>query len=126
MEHLPDLDYSAQIQRLRAHLGLAQVALPSFLGGSFPSINRWKKGKARSSQLSWNKILKLAGKLNGHRIVEPEPPSYADTPAIVDFTVGAEVVRALVEGERPSFGYLANPTFATEIAGPDGGTGHDE
>jgi superfamily II DNA or RNA helicase len=34
----------------------------------------------------------------------------------VDFTASSDVVRALVEGERLSFGHLANPAFATEIA----------
>jgi superfamily II DNA or RNA helicase len=41
------------------------------------------------------------------------------TPPILDFTANPDIVRSLVEGERLSFGHLANPTFATEIASID-------
>ena len=41
------------------------------------------------------------------------------TPSILDFTANPDIVRSLVEGERLSFGHLANPTFATEIASID-------
>jgi len=119
MEHPPAQDYSTQIKRLRARLGLTQVALAKSLGVSFPTINRWENGKARPSQLSWNQILKLAGGLDDDRVAEPEPPPYPDKPPVLDFTVEPEVVRALVEGERLSFGHLANPAFATEIASID-------
>ncbi len=33
-----------------------------------------------------------------------------------DFTADPDIIRSLVEGERLSFGHLANPAFATEIA----------
>jgi hypothetical protein len=41
----------------------------------------------------------------------PEP----DTPPVIDFTADAEIVRAVVEGDRLTYGYLFNPAFATEI-----------
>ena len=63
--------------------------------------------------------MKLGDELDGDRVAEPEPPPYADKPPVLDFTVESEVVRALVEGERLSFGHLSNPTFATEIASID-------
>jgi superfamily II DNA or RNA helicase/DNA-binding XRE family transcriptional regulator len=112
-------DHPAKIKRLRARLGLTQAALAQELGVSFPTINRWENGKSRPSQLSWSQILKLAGELDADRVAEPEPPPYADKPPALDFTAGSEVVRALVEGERLSFGHLANPAFATEISSID-------
>jgi SNF2 family DNA or RNA helicase len=118
-DHLPTEDYPAKIKRLRARLGLTQAALAQELGVSFPTINRWENGKSRPSQLSWSQILKLAGELDADRVAEPEPPPYADKPPVLDFTAASEVVRALVEGERLSFGHLANPAFATEIASID-------
>jgi superfamily II DNA or RNA helicase/DNA-binding XRE family transcriptional regulator len=118
-QQLPGEDYPTQIKRLRARLGLTQAALAERLGVSFPTINRWENGKARPSQLSWNQILKLAGETEEGRVSEPEPPPYGDVPPVLDFTAGPEVVRALVEGERLSFGHLANPAFATEIASID-------
>ena len=119
MAQLPGEDYPAQIKRLRARLSLTQSALAKALGVSFPTINRWEKGKARPSQLSWRQILKLAGEPDADRVSEPEPPPYSDEPPILDFTAGPDVVRALVEGERLSFGHLANPAFAAEIASID-------
>lgn len=119
MDNLPGDDYPAQIKRLRARLGLTQAALAERLGVSFPTINRWEKGKSRPSQLSWNQILKLAGEEDADQVSEPEPPPYTAKPPVLDFTAGPDVVRVLVEGERLSFGHLANPTFATEIASID-------
>jgi SNF2 family DNA or RNA helicase len=40
-------------------------------------------------------------------------------PAILDFTAQPDVVKVLAEGERLSFGHLANPAFATEISSID-------
>ncbi len=119
MDDFSGEDYPAQIKRLRARLGLTQVALAEKLGVSFPTINRWENGKSRPSQLSWSQILKLAGEEDTDRVSEPEPPPYPAKPPVLDFTAGSHVVRALVEGERLSFGHLANPAFATEIASID-------
>jgi transcriptional regulator with XRE-family HTH domain len=116
MDYLPGDDYPAQIKRLRARFGLTQAALAERLGVSFPTINRWENGKARPSQLSWSQILKLAGEEKADRVSEPESPPYTAKPPVLDFTAGSDVVRTLVEGERLSFGHLANPAFGTEIA----------
>lgn len=118
-DHLPSEDYPAKIKRLRVRLGLTQVALAKVLGVSYPTINRWENGKSSPSQLSWSQILKLAGEGEADRVAEPEPPPYSDKPPALDFTARSEVVRALVEGERLSFGHLANPAFATEISSID-------
>ena len=110
-------DYPRYIKRLRERLGLTQKALAERLGVSFPSVNRWENGKAKPSQICWNLIQELSGESQTSSLVsEPEPPPYDHTPPLLDFTAKPEVVRALVECERLSFGHLANPAFATEIA----------
>lgn len=119
MDSLPGEDYAAQIKRLRARLGLTQTALAEEVGVSFPTVNRWENGKSRPSQLSWSQILKLAGELDADGVSEIEPPPYTANPPALDFTAGSDVVRVLVECERLSFGHLANPAFATEIASID-------
>lgn len=119
-------DYPEQINRLRAKLGLTQVALAERLGVSFPTVNRWENGKSRPSQLSWQALLDLSQEgedrdaaAHGLEVAEPEPPPYTAEPPLLDFTAKPEVVRVLVEGERLSFGHLANPAFATEISNID-------
>jgi superfamily II DNA or RNA helicase/DNA-binding XRE family transcriptional regulator len=119
MDQQPGEDYPTQIKRLRARLGLTQAALAEKLGVSFPTINRWENGKSRPSPLSWSQILKLAGEEEADHVSEPEPPPYTAKPPLLDFTAQPDVVRVLVEGERLSFGHLANPAFATEIASID-------
>jgi len=119
-------DYPERIKNLRVRLGLTQVGLAERLGVSFPTVNRWENGKARPSQLSWQALLDLskneygideAG--HGIELAEPEPLPYAAEAPLLDFTARPELVRVLVEGERLSFGHLANPTFATEISSID-------
>ena len=110
-------DYPEQIKILRAKLGLTQVALAERLGVSFPTVNRWENGKSKPSQLSWQAILELDKEET--EITEHKPLTDTAKPPLLDFTAGPEVVLVLVEGERLSFGHLANPTFATEIASID-------
>ena len=119
-------DYPEQIKSLRAKMGLTQVALAERLGVSFPTVNRWENGKSRPSQLSWQAILDLSkeaayeeDEAEGMEMAEPLPPPYTAEPPLLDFTAKPDVVRVLVEGERLSFGHLANPTFATEISSID-------
>jgi SNF2 family DNA or RNA helicase/DNA-binding XRE family transcriptional regulator len=113
-------DYPTYIKRLRDRLGLTQKELAERLGVSFPTVNRWENGKAKPSQVCWVRIMELSGEVETPlKVSEPEPPPYGDTPPTLDFTAKPEVVRALVECERLSFGHLANPAFATEIASID-------
>lgn len=120
MDQNPTKDYAAQIKRLRERIGLTQVNLAERLGVSFPTVNRWENAKSKPSQLSWNRIRELSGEFtNDSQVAEPEPPPYGGTPPILDFTANPDIVRSLVEGERLSFGHLANPAFATEIASID-------
>ncbi|GMW03144.1 MAG: hypothetical protein AMXMBFR84_42790 [Candidatus Hydrogenedentota bacterium] len=120
MESTPTENFAEEIKRLRARLGLTQVSLAERLGVSFPTVNRWENGKSEPSQLSWNRLRQIAEEFDEpSHVAEPEPPPYGNAPPKIDFTVVPDVVKCLVEGERLSFGHLANPTFATEIASID-------
>ena len=117
MDRTPGKNAPRQIKQLRRRLGLTQVALAERLGVSFPTVNRWENSKSVPSQLAWNRLLELAGELED----EPGGPdeSAPEGPPILDFTARPEVVSCLIEGERLSFGHLANPAFATEISNID-------
>jgi SNF2 family DNA or RNA helicase len=91
-------------------MGLTQTQLAEMLGVSFATVNRWENNQARPSPLAWSQIEKL---ITGEEQQEPEP---AFAPPLLDFTANPAAVRALAEGERLSFGHLANPAFATEIS----------
>jgi SNF2 family DNA or RNA helicase len=112
----PDADYPVRIKRLRASIGLTQVALAGRLGVSFATVNRWENGKTEPTQLYWAQLRKLAaGQDDG---APTEPPMTAAEP-VLDFTASADRIRVLAEGERLSFGHLASPAFATEISSID-------
>lgn len=104
------------VKAIRTRLGLTQVALAEKLGVSYPTVNRWEKGRAKPSPVLWRKLLDLSDSpLESDRIAEPEPPPHAGR-VTLDFTAEAGTVKVLAEGERLSFGHLANPVFATEVA----------
>lgn len=117
MDRTPGDSFSDQIKQLRARLGLTQVVLAERLGVSFPTVNRWENGKSKPSQLSWNRLLELSGELDSDEQSGIE--SRIPAPSILEFTARPEAVCALAEGERLSFGHLANPAFATEISSID-------
>ena len=120
MDQKPTEDYAIQIKRLRERMGLTQNNLAERLGVSFPTVNRWENAKSRPSQLSWNRLLELSGEtISATQVAEPEPPPYGGVPPILEFTANPNIIRSIVEGERLSFGHLANPAFATEIASID-------
>src|SRR5579885_3412729 len=118
-------DAGQRIRRLRGKLGLTQVQFAELMGVSFASVNRWENGQSRPSPLAWQQI--LAAEEHGLdallRQDNSSEPSRADgrqsqtevTPN-VDFSANAEVVRAVAEAERLSYGYIFNPAFATEIS----------
>ena len=117
MNHTPGDDFPDQIKKLRARMGLTQVMLAERLGVSFPTVNRWENGKSKPSQLSWNRLLELSGDFESDDRSNSEACDLAFP--MLDFTASPSVVRAVVEGERLSFGHLANPAFATEISSID-------
>ncbi len=117
IELKPKDNYPERIKQFRAERGLTQQALADRLGVSFVTVNRWENGQSRPSQLSWNQLRQL------ETIVAEEMTPYGNKeekpPVILDFTAQPEVVKVLAEGERLSFGHLANPAFATEISSID-------
>jgi superfamily II DNA or RNA helicase len=117
MDPTPGDNFTSQIKQLRGRLGLTQVMLAERLGVSFPTVNRWENGKSVPSQLSWNRLLEIAGELEEGGAESVEAKDWE--PPMLDFTAKPAVVGALVEGERLSFGHLANPAFATETSNID-------
>lgn len=109
-------NYSDHIKTVRVKLGLTQERLAERLGVSFATVNRWEKGRSRPSQLAWERLQVLLADLEG-----PQPAktmsATRNTEAIpLDFTANPEAVRVIAEGERLSFGHMANPAFGTEVA----------
>jgi superfamily II DNA or RNA helicase len=94
--------------------GLTQVALAAQLGVSFPTVNRWENGQTRPSQLSWSQIVRLAADRGPGKATE----GGVSAPGVhlLDFTAPPDAVSVLAEGERLSFGHLANPAFAAETS----------
>ncbi len=105
-------DYSTRIKQFRARLGLTQLELATRLGVSFATVNRWENGQTKPSPLSWHQLLRMD---EGETATAPAPQSVVEQP-VLDFTASPDVVRALAEGERLSFGHMFNPAFATEIS----------
>jgi len=115
IDHTTIEDYADRIKSLRVRLGLTQQALAEKLGVSFATVNRWENGQTRPSKLSWGQLRQL--EVTMAEEFSPESKNNEESPsAILDFTAPPEIVKVLAEGERLSFGHLANPTFATEIS----------
>ena len=118
MDRTPGPEFPSQVKQLRLRLGLTQVELATRLGVSFPTINRWENDRSIPSQLAWTKLRELAGDTDEDKNRSDASPVAGEAPAL-DFTGSHEAVLALAEGERLSFGHLANPAFATETANID-------
>ena len=123
---LPD-DFAGRIRRLRAKLGLTQQRLAAYLHVSFASVNRWENKQSRPNRLAWRLILRAehagldaftesesVGSKDGDDAVTAVRPD-TGTPGI-DLTTSSEIVRAVAEAERLTFGHLFNPAFATETS----------
>jgi SNF2 family DNA or RNA helicase/DNA-binding transcriptional regulator YiaG len=108
---VPD-DYAERIKRIRGRLGLTQQSLADRLGVSFATVNRWENSQTKPSRLFWTQIERL--------IIEPPPARHFsaanESSPRLDFTANPAAVLALAEGERLTFGHMANPAFATEIS----------
>jgi len=119
------VDYGQRVRRLRGKLGLTQMQFAELMGVSLASVNRWENGQSHPSPLAWQRI--LAAEEHGLDALLPQPsgqrPSRTDgrharTDLIpdLDFSANPEIVRAVAEAERLSYGYIFNPAFATEIS----------
>ena len=109
---VPD-DYADRIKRVRGRLGLTQQAFAAKLGISFATANRWENAQTKPSRFQWARVETLTG----DEVVEKKdlsPVAAGRSP--LEFTGNPAGVLALVEGERLSYGHLANPAFATEIS----------
>jgi len=120
-DELSALEVAERIKSLRSRLGLTQVALAKELGVSFPTVNRWENAQSRPSRLSWSQLAKLATERASppdfERPSDTTQSSAEDSSAkLLDFTTPAAIVAVLAEGERLSFGHLANPAFAAETS----------
>lgn len=120
MKQSLDNDYAEQVKQIRLKLGMTQVELAQALGVSFPTVNRWENNKSRPSRLSWKHLKELSEKEGALSVREEEKEAVSDsTPPPIDFTADPKLLKVLAEGERLSFGHLANPAFATEISSID-------
>jgi superfamily II DNA or RNA helicase len=84
------------------------------------TVNRWENNQSAPSGLALQKILREEQSLG---LADPVPetghlfvPGSADTSPDLDFTSEPTAIRAVVEGERVSFGHVFNPAFATETS----------
>src|SRR6056297_617118 len=108
-------DIPSEVKRIRSRLGLTQTQFAQRLSVSFPTVSRWENGHAKPSQMAWDRLQKLLG---DDEPAEPTGHLVANA-SKTDFTADPASVRAVVEGERLSFGHLSNPAFATEISSID-------
>ena len=116
---LPE-DYAERIWRMRKRLGLTQKQIAARLGVSHITVCRWEKGQIEPSAPSWQQLRRLDEDEEGGSVAEePTPRDGGRQEAPIDFTANPEAVRAVVEGERLSFGHLENPAFATEVSNID-------
>ncbi|MFL5704243.1 MAG: helix-turn-helix domain-containing protein [Ktedonobacteraceae bacterium] len=124
--HLPQ-DYAKRIKALRDRFGLSQQQLAGLLAVSLPLVRQWEQGRSRPPIQYWEQIVLAevdgvqALRHNGQRktIINEARSGYAfatNTAPSLDFTARPDVVRAVVEGERLTYGHLFNPAFATEIS----------
>ena len=74
-------------------------------------MNHWDYAQSKPLPLSWSQLLGMDE--GGTSVVSTA--TQTPTNWIFDFTASPNVVRALAEGERLSFGHMFNPAFATEI-----------
>jgi SNF2 family DNA or RNA helicase len=113
-------DYPSRLKRLRARYGFTQRALADRLGVSFVTVNRWENDQVEPSQLSWTQLRKLEDELIGEALGgTPKKVIGPVSSPNLDFSAQPEAVKLLAEGERLSFGHLANPVFAAEISNID-------
>lgn len=112
------------------------MRLAELLGVSFVTINRWENGQSRPSTLAWRQLNQFADQRAGataavaeastdtwglrpSAISEPHGACQVDGSAEappLDFAAPPDVVLAVAEAERLSYGHLFNPAFASEVS----------
>lgn len=109
-------EYPQRVKRVRELRGLTQARLAELIGVSFTSVNRWENGQSRPSNLSWKQILELEKLSDEADQGSTGSVTTTDTPQPLDFTANPEVLWALAEAHRLSFGHLFNPAYASETS----------
>lgn len=109
------MERSEEVKSIRRKLGLTQTRLAELLGVSFATVNRWENKKFDVPDNVWE-ALRIADKTGVLSVVDPEAELDSKEQRPLDFQGRANAVRTLVEGERLSFGHLANPLFGTEVS----------
>lgn len=108
------------IRRLRSRLGLSQQQLADQLGVSFATVSRWENGHTKPYRWLGERLRQLDEQVIGDTDRGPSAPTGAVTPMMatprLDFLAPSDAVRAAAEAEWLAYGYLANPTFATETS----------
>ena len=61
-------DIPRLVRELREMTGLSQEKIAAKLGVTFPTINRWERGKAKPSPLAMNRIEDILRSLGKHGI----------------------------------------------------------
>ena len=109
-------DYSQWIKRTRQVAGLTQAQLAKLIGVSYASVNRWENGQSRPNNLAWQRIIGLELSSQPDDGEELHPLAQVGASNSLDFSASPEVVSALAEAHRLTYGYLFNPTFASETS----------
>lgn len=105
-------DFPKRVRALRQALGLKQPEFASLMTISVPTVSRWENGQNEPTDLAWEKIVELEGRLTQELVIPPERPQ-------LTFSAKPEAVAAVAEAVRLSSGHLASPSFATEISAID-------
>ncbi|MBS1705312.1 MAG: DUF3883 domain-containing protein [Armatimonadetes bacterium] len=114
------IDRSAAVKKIRRQLGLTQTKLAELLDVSFATVNRWEKGRFEVPDRYFD-LLEQAEQRGALVIEAPSQPRAIERKEVVansdlDFGGNPKSIRTLAEGERLSFGHLANPVFGTEVS----------
>lgn len=114
----PDIppDYPVRVRSVRGRLELTQVQLAERISVSFATINRWENGQSKPARLAWQKIFYLEAGMVASAAKTEAASAGAEVPVRFDFTAKPEVVGAVAEATRLTYGHLFNPAFATEIS----------
>jgi superfamily II DNA or RNA helicase len=111
-------DFSVRVRSVRGRLSLTQMQLAERIGVSFATVNRWENGQAKPTRLAWQQILEIEA--GGAPEEGPESAAAPREPAsTLDFAANPNVVAAVAEATRLTYGHLFNPAFATEISSID-------
>lgn len=108
-------DFPTRVRAVRGRLALTQGQLADRIGVSFATVNRWENGQSKPARLAWQQILDLEAGMAASA-AKTRPSAQVEVPKGFDFAGQPEVVGAVAEATRLTYGHLFNPAFATEIS----------